>query len=665
MKARPLTTHERLTAIAAVLLIWGVGIGARLAHLQVVDHDWYVDRAIRQQERTVEVSATRGRILDVNGRELARSVEAKSVYATVDEIANPGDTARRLAALLEVEEKTLFDRMTSGREFVCLKRKVDVEVAERIAALEIEGIDFVKENKRVYPKGELASHVLGFCGVDENGLSGVEVVFDSAMRGQNGRVVLATDARRKIYDSAEIEPTPGADIHLTIDEVAQFRVEQALAKGVRETGANWGIAIVMRPRTGEVVALANYPTFDANAFGKTSAEVRRNRAVEAVFEPGSVFKIVPFSGCIEDGLISPATMVDCQFGQINVNGRIVHDTPYGVLKASDALAFSSNVAAIKMGQKLGNLRLYDFIKSYGFGRKTGIELPGESSGLVQPVEQWQPTTIGSIPMGHEIGVTALQEVAAVAALANGGEWVQPHIVSRVVAPDGTLLRVAAPERRRVVSAETARQMTGMLEGVVLRGTAKHAGLGELNAAGKTGTSQKIDPRSKTYSHSKYVASFCGYAPAESPELACIVVLDEPKAGGHTGGTTAAPIFGRILEELFSDYAIPAAAAPADVASASQPRSAGTQLASVEPVSPPVPSAPAPPAPEIALVEANPGTRGVIVPDLSGRGLRSALQIGADSGLLIEASGSGIVRKQSPLAGAVVAPGTVLTVELKR
>ncbi len=663
MKARPLTTQERLTVIAAVLLIWGVGIGARLAHLQVVDHTWYVARAIRQQERTVEVSATRGRILDTNGRELARSIEARSVYATVSEIKDPASTARRLAALLEVDEKTLLDRLTSDRDFVCLKRKLDIEAAEKVAALEIDGIDFVTENKRVYPKGELASHVLGFCGVDENGLSGLELTFDDAMRGQNGRVVLATDARRKIYDSAEIAPTPGGDLHLTIDEVAQYRVEQALAKGVRESGANWGIAIVIRPRTGEVVAMANYPTFDANAFGKTTGEVRRNRAVEAVFEPGSVFKIVPFSGCIEDGLIAPTTMVDCQYGQINVSGRIVHDTPYGVLKASDALAYSSNVAAIKMGQKLGNLRLYDYIKNYGFGRKTGIELPGESSGLVQPVEQWQPTTIGSIPMGHEIGVTALQEVAAVAALANGGEWVQPHLVSRVVAPDGIITRAAAPDRRRVVSPETARMMTGMLEGVVIKGTAKHAGLSELSAAGKTGTSQKIDPRTKTYSHSKYVASFCGYAPAENPELACIVVLDEPKNGGHTGGAAAAPIFGRILEELFSDYAIPTNPAPVEIASANPSRGAGTQLAAVESVPPAAP--PAPVAPEIAVVEAKPGTRGVIVPDLAGKGLRSALQIGADSGLLIEANGSGIVRKQSPQAGAVVAPGTVLTVELKR
>ncbi|MBK6429087.1 MAG: PASTA domain-containing protein [Blastocatellia bacterium] len=663
MKARPLTTQERLTVIAAVLLIWGVGIGARLAHLQVVDHTWYVARAIRQQERTVEVSATRGRILDTNGRELARSIEARSVYATVSEIKDPASTARRLAALLEVDEKTLLDRLTSDRDFVCLKRKLDIEAAEKVAALEIDGIDFVTENKRVYPKGELASHVLGFCGVDENGLSGLELTFDDAMRGQNGRVVLATDARRKIYDSAEIAPTPGGDLHLTIDEVAQYRVEQALAKGVRESGANWGIAIVIRPRTGEVVAMANYPTFDANAFGKTTGEVRRNRAVEAVFEPGSVFKIVPFSGCIEDGLIAPTTMVDCQYGQINVSGRIVHDTPYGVLKASDALAYSSNVAAIKMGQKLGNLRLYDYIKNYGFGRKTGIELPGESSGLVQPVEQWQPTTIGSIPMGHEIGVTALQEVAAVAALANGGEWVQPHLVSRVVAPDGIITRAAAPDRRRVVSPETARMMTGMLEGVVIKGTAKHAGLSELSAAGKTGTSQKIDPRTKTYSHSKYVASFCGYAPAENPELACIVVLDEPKNGGHTGGAAAAPIFGRILEELFSDYAIPTNPAPVEIASANPSRSGGTQLAAVESVPPAAPAAPV--APEIAVVEAKPGTRGVIVPDLAGKGLRSALQIGADSGLLIEANGSGIVRKQSPQAGAVVAPGTVLTVELKR
>lgn len=664
MKARALTTQERLTVIAALLLVWGLGIGARLAHLQVVDHDWYVDRAIRQQERTVEVSATRGRILDASGRELARSIEARSVYATVDRIKDPASVARQLAPLTGVDEKTLLERLTSDREFVCLKRKLDVEAAERIAALGIDGIDFVTENKRVYPKGELAAHVLGFCGVDENGLGGVELTFDQQMRGQDGRVVLATDARRKIYDSAEIAPTPGADLHLTIDEIAQYRVEQALAKGVKESKANWGVAVVVRPRTGEIVALANYPTFDANQYGKAPAEVRRNRAVEATFEPGSVFKIVPFSGCIEDGLITPQTMIDCQYGQINVSGRIVHDTPYGVLKAADALAYSSNVAAIKMGMKLGNPRFYEYIRSYGFGRKTGVELPGEAPGLVEPVEQWQPTTIGSIPMGHEIGVTALQEVAAMAAIANGGEWVQPHLVARVVASDGTILRAAAPERRRVVSVETARLMTGMLEGVVLRGTAKHAGLDQLQAAGKTGTAQKIDPRSKQYSHTRYVASFCGYAPAEDPELACIVILDEPKVGGHTGGAAAAPIFGQILENLFEDYAIPTGASPDLIASGAVQRTQGTELAAGAPVAPPAP-VPAPTAPEIAVVEADAGTRGVVVPNLSGRGLRSVLQIGADAGLVVEANGSGVVCKQSPQAGAVVAPGTVLTVELKR
>ncbi len=664
MRRRPLTTQERLAAIAVVLLLWVGGVGARLVHLQVYSHEWLEARALRQQERTVEVSATRGRLLDRRGRELARSVEARSVYATVSEVKDPAGTARRLARLLDVPEATLRDRLTSDRQFVCLKRKLDVETAEEVAKLGIEGVEFVTEMKRVYPKGELASHVIGFCGVDGDGLGGVEKTYDERLRGRDGRAILAADARRKIFDAAEIEPIPGDDVRLTIDEVAQYRVEQELRRGVRETGANWGIAIVVRPQTGEIVALANYPTYDANAFGAAADEVRRNRAVEAVFEPGSVFKIVPFSGCIEEGLVTPTTMIDCQYGSIEVAGRVVHDEPYGTLKAADALAYSSNVAAIKMGMRLGNERLYRYIRGYGFGQRTGVEVPGESAGLVEPVERWQPTTIGSVPMGHEVGVTALQEVAAMAALANGGVWVRPHLVDGVVSASGDVVSREEPETRRVVSRRTAEAMTGMLEGVVLKGTAKHANLEALNAAGKTGTAQKIDPRTKRYSHTKYTASFCGYAPAEAPELACIVVLDEPQRGGHTGGATAAPIFGRILEDLFSDDVVSdPAPKPDEIASSPSPSPRGTELAISAPVAP----APAPEAeiPEVTVVEASAPAGGIVVPDLGGRGLRAAVRLGSESGLVVEARGSGLVCKQSPQPGAVVAPGTVLTVELRR
>jgi cell division protein FtsI (penicillin-binding protein 3) len=658
MTRRTLSTHERLAVIGLILLVWIGGVGARLAHLQVYNHDWFEARAIRQQERTVEVSATRGRILDSRGKELARSVEARSVYATIADVTDPAGVARRLAPLLGEDEKTLAARLTSDRKFVCLKRKVDVETAEAVARLGLAGIEFVGEMKRVYPKGELASHIVGFCGADGDGLGGLELTLDEEMRGRDGRAILTTDARRKIFDAAEIAPVPGNDVQLTIDEIAQYRVERALADGVRESGANWGVAIVIRPQTGEVLALANYPSYDANEFGKVPEEVRRNRAVETVFEPGSVFKIVPFSGCLEEGLVTPATMIDCQYGSIQVAGRVVHDTPYGVLKASDALAYSSNVAAIKMGMKLGNERLYRYIRDYGFGRRTGVELPGEASGIVAPAEEWGPTTIGSIPMGHEVSVTALQEVAAMAALANGGVWMQPHLVGRILGPDGEVLRAAQPERRRVVGPRTAEQMIGMLEGVVLKGTAKHAKLEGLRAAGKTGTAQKIDPRTRRYSHSRYLASFCGFAPAEAPELACIVVLDEPRRTGHTGGAAAAPVFGRILETLFADYAIPGDEPKLDeVAALAEPR--GTYLAAVAPV------APEPAGPEVAIVQTHGGGDGIVVPDLRGLGLRAAVRAGSDSGLVVQTDGSGVVFKQSPESGAIVAPGTEVRVELRR
>lgn len=663
MKKRPVTIQERLAVIAVVLLLWTCGVGARLVHLQVYNHDWLEARALRQQERTVEVSAMRGRILDCRGHELARSIETRSVYAAKSEIEDPRAVAEQLAPLLDVPADTLYERLTSDLKYILLKRKLDLDAADQLAKLGIKGIEFATEMKRVYPKGSLASHVIGFCGVDGKGLGGLELTFDEQMHGRDGRAILTTDARQKIFDSSSIDPIPGNDVQLTIDEVAQYRVEQALAEGVRSSGANWGIAVVMRPKTGEILALANYPTYDANEFGKTPEAVRSNRAVEAVFEPGSTFKIVPYSGCIEEGLVTPSTMIDCQYGSIEVAGRVVHDTSYGVLKASDALAYSSNVAAIKMGMKLGNERLYRYIRDYGFGSRTGIELPGESAGIVAPVGDWRPTTIGSIPMGHEVGVTALQELAAMATLANGGVWVQPHIVKRVLSPEAEVVSSPAPERRQVVGPDTANQMIGMLEGVVLKGTAKHAGLDELHAAGKTGTAQKIDPRSKRYSHTKYTASFCGFAPAEAPELACVVVLDEPHNGGHTGGASAAPIFGRILEDLFADYGIPTEPNPNEIASARQPR-AGTELAMQSPVEPPAPE-PTPDNPAVDVVEASAKQDGIVVPDLTGQGLRAALRLGAESGLDVRANGSGLVCKQSPEAGAVVAPGTVLTVELRR
>jgi len=663
MKRRRVTTHERLAFVAAVLVVWLTGVGARLVHLQVYSHDWYQERAIRQQERTVEVSPTRGRILDREGRELARSMEAKSVYVTISEAGDPATLARALAPVLEMDAKALVERLTTDRSFVLLKRKVDVETALKVAGMDLPGVELVGEMKRVYPKRELASHILGYCGVDEDGLSGLELTYDEQVRGKAGRVVLTKDARGSTYDAAEIAPTPGNDLQLTIDQVAQYRAEQALAEGVKRTNAKWGTAIVVRPKTGEIVALANYPTFDPNAFSKAKPDARRNRAIEYTFEPGSVFKIVPYSGCIEDGLVTPDTMVDCQYGSITVAGRTVKDGSYGVLKVSDALAVSSNVAAIKMGMKLGNERLYEYIRRYGFGRKTGAGMPGEASGLVSPVEKWGPTTIGSIPMGHEIGVTAIQEVAAMAALANGGTYVQPHIVRRVLAPTGQVVSETQPETRRVVSQATAAAMAGMLEDVVLKGTAKHANLGELRAAGKTGTAQKIDANGR-YSHTKYLASFCGFAPADDPEYACIVVLDEPTGGGHTGGATAAPIFGQILTELFADDTVVVAPndeiAKADVLAPRAAPMTGAELASVRRVAP---AEDARPVLDAVTTEYR-GNGGVVVPDLSGRGLRSVMEIGSATGLVVQAAGNGKVQSQAPAPGAVVPPGTTLQVTLR-
>jgi cell division protein FtsI/penicillin-binding protein 2 len=523
--------------------------------------------------------------------------------------------------------------------------------------------------KRFYVSGQTAAHVLGFVDIDERGLGGIELAYDKLVRGQGGRLVMDVDALAKSYDHSLEKSVPGADIQLTIDILIQHYAEKALAEAVRRTRARAGTAVVVRPATGEILALANYPTFDPNKVSESKDAARRNYAVETTFEPGSIFKLVAYSAALEERLIRPDTLIDCGGGQIRIADRVVHDRPYGTLTASQALAKSSNVAAIKLGMRLGNERLARYIQAFGFGQRTGIELPAEARGLLADVSRWGPTTIGSIPMGHEVGVTAVQGVAAFATIANGGVYVAPHLVNRVTSSSGELLEQHTSESRRVVSEETASELKAMLEGVVVKGTGKRAQITGYRAAGKTGTAQKVDEVTKRYSNTRYVSSFAGFAPVDNPEVACIVTLDEPR-GAYHGGDAAAPVFAQVVADTLQILGVPPEDDPGAGLKAEDfhvydiPRTVieGSSPSSEE-------EADSRPALDVtATNESNDASKrygSVVVPDLMGKGIREAVALCAQRGLIVKASGEGVVSGQTPSPGALVSEDTMCVVRLSK
>ncbi len=690
-KVQPDPSRPRTALVVIILSLWMLGIGARLVYLQVGQAEALSARAHRQQQQTAATIAPRGLILDRAGHELARSLEVDSFFVVPDELTDVGATAAQLALVLDLKPAELTARWQTARaakrRFVWVARQVDAAPAARVRALQLAGVHTQKETKRYYPNGALAAHVLGFVGTDDTGLAGIERVQNVALAGAAGRVGLDGDGRRQAYDSRTEEARAGRSLVLTIDQNVQYQAEHALAAAVAQAHAKSGTAIVLDPHTGEILALANVPTFDPNEAHKVkpalnddqraNQDVKQNPALENTYEPGSTFKIVAFAAALEEKLARPDEMIDCQMGSITLFGRVVHDAhPHGVLTVSDALALSSNVAAIKLGMRVGSTRLYDYIRRFGFGARTGVELPGEANGIVRPVKQWQPTSLGSIPMGQEVGVTAVQMAAAFAAIANDGLRVQPHLIREVREVDGVAAERAQPEAQRVISAETARLLKPMLESVTVKGTAKRAQLEGYTAAGKTGTAQKIDPRTRTYSPSKYVASFIGFAPVAQPAVVIAVVIDEP-VGAHYGGDVAAPVFSEIASNVLPYLNVEPDAADAQ----STPRE---QLAQGTPTAPQAAEGELPTAradrdqsallPEVTeraagdvreVVYAQAGERALLMPDLHGHSVRDAARVCAQLGLEMEAHGEGRARQQSPAAGASIESGQVVRIDFGR
>jgi cell division protein FtsI (penicillin-binding protein 3) len=681
-KIRPDTLRRRTLIIVCVMVVWMVGIAARLVYLQTVQHDWLHEYARTQHEDTLEISPVRGLLLDREGRELARSIETDSCFAVPYELKDIEETSQRLAPLVGIEAKELAarfkDAKQANKKFLWLARRLDEERAKEIAGLKLDGVHMRKEPKRFYPNGSLAAHVLGFVGLDEVGLAGIEQFHDQRIRGEAGKIFIETDAHQRPYESVIAQPSTGQSVVLTIDQMVQYRTEQSLAAAVERTGAKSGTAIVLDPHTGEILALANAPTFDPNNAGAATPQSRINEALQNIYEPGSTFKIVAYSAAIEEGLVKPDDHIDCQMGSIMVAGRLVHDHhPFGSLTIADALAKSSNVAAIKLGLRVGDERMYDYMKRYGFGSRTGIELPGETAGLLRPVSRWQASSMGSLAMGQEVGVTPVQMAAAFGALANAGVRISPHIVREIRADDGTVVYRATPEQRRVVSAETAQALRRMLEGVTLNGTAKKAQLEGYTAAGKTGTAQKIDPKTKTYSSTKFIGSFVGFAPVENPAVVIIVVMDEP-AGAYHGGDVAAPVFRDIAEQILPALNVAPDTEMKDVPAKdlvaqnmASPEASARARAEIERVNEECQAT----LPQVAPADGKSGSdevvyalasnRAVLMPDLRGRSVRDAARICAQLGLQLEARGEGRALKQNPAAGSELDTGQLVRVDFGR
>ncbi|HYF11141.1 MAG TPA: penicillin-binding protein 2 [Actinomycetota bacterium] len=546
---------RRIRLLLVVIIVVFGGAFGRAVWLQAVRAQPLGELAATQQRQTVEVPARRGTIFDRNGAPLALGEQATTVYADPTQVLDARAVATAAERTLGVDAEELYPKLLDRRKgFVYVARQADADDAARLAARKLPGLGFYPEERRRYPLGPLGAQVLGFAGADNVGLAGVELSLDHVLRGRPGKEVVVRDPFGRIVDVlSATDERPGRDVFLTLDRRIQAEVEEVLDRTVQRWSARSATAIVLDPRTGEVLAMANAPTFDTNRFAEVPPAMQRNRAVSDAYEPGSTFKLIPVAGALSEGLVLPTTTFTLA-PTIRVADRVIgeHDArPTETMSVSRILSESSNVGTVTLAQQLGETRLARWIDRFGFGRPTGIDFPGETRGIVLPAERWSGSTIGNVPIGQGIAVTPLQMAAAYAAVANGGVWVEPHLLDHVAGG-----RRARPVRRRVVTRGVATQLATMLRGVVDDGTGRLAAISGYRVAGKTGTAAKPAPRGG-YSTSNYVASFVGFVPATRPRLVISVAVDEPR-GAIWGGVVAAPAFNEIAR-----YCLPYLEVPPD------------------------------------------------------------------------------------------------------
>ena len=722
--------NSRLYLLSAILVFWCVAICGRLVFLQIFSYGKFVKQAGHQQQRAIPLAAKRGVIYDRAGHELAMSVLVDSGFAVPTEVKDLPTAVSLITRITGDDYNVVLADCRAHRTFCWVARKANDETIQRINSLKLQGIHFQKEPKRFYPARDLAAQVLGSVGMEDSGQSGIEHEFDDELRGRPGKMFISVDARRQWFADVETQPDPGDNLVLTIDKNIQYIAEKELEQAIHDTKAISGTVIVENPHTGEILALANRPTFNPNLRKQITPGGLTNRAVSYVYEPGSTFKLVTISAALEEKVTNPNEIFDCQMGSIVYNGMRIRDSkPHGLLPVWGVLAESSDVGSIKIALRLGEDRFYKYIRAFGFGQQTGIELPGETRGMTKPPSRWSKVSIAAISMGQEIGISAVQLAGLVSTFANDGVWVAPRIVTGTVQPRGTPQTVAfhPGASHRVISSYTAAEMRAMMQKVVLEGTGRKAILEGYTAAGKTGTGQKVDPATGAYSKTKYIGSFAGFAPLNNPQIVVAVILDSA-VGLHQGGQVAAPVFRRIsqqlLEYLHVPHDLPLApqhqlllaqakmkdkdleegtpdhpgetletaevngdpsepAKQSSVVRAVSPANAGgdgqvVQAAMREQVaSNGEPQTPAPPQSSEA-VTASParlpssGTvvldveqGGIEVPSFVGKTVRGAVESAQDMGLELDAIGSGIARQQSPTAGTHVAAGARVTVQFGR
>lgn len=551
-------TSPRIRKVLYSLLIAFALLITRLIFVQLGAARPLSDIASNQYRMVVALLPKRGIMYDRNLKELAITINLNSIFAEPFRVKDKGLASLELAKALNVSRDEIYTKLNQEKGFVWLARRVSPYTAYAVRALNIKGVDFIKEPQRVYPNGIMASHILGFTNTDNEGLEGLELKFDKSLRGTTGwRYAIRDGKQREVpaYEFREIQPIDGDDMVLTIDNIIQAFAEKELEKGYEKYHAKGGSIIVMDPWTGDILALAARPSYDPNNAKSAAPDFRRNRVICDFFEPGSSFKIITASALLEEKAVRPKDRFFCENGEYKWYSHTYHDhKPHGWLEFRDVIKYSSNIGTMKAAQKLGPDRLYKYIKKFGFGEKTGIELPGEVNGVTTHPLTWSKLSLCSISMGQEVTVTALQFACAISALANGGNLVRPRIVERIQDKTGRVIQKFEPKKpRRVISEETSKQMRAILRGVVDSGTAELAEIDGYFPAGKTGTAQKIEPNG-TYSHRKFTASFIGFVPYDNPRFVIVVVLDEPRPI-YYGGVVCTPIFKKVASELMSYYKV--------------------------------------------------------------------------------------------------------------
>lgn len=646
----------RAAVFASLLALWAGVVAFRLVEIQIVDGAAYRARARQQQERTILLPPRRGSILDREGRELAVSVEASSVFAVPDKVRDAAGEAAQMAAILDLDRREVAEKLTSDKGFVWIARKIDDAAAARLKAKKLPGIGMLPELRRYYPNDALAGNALGYVGVDGTGLAGVEFQYDRLIRGKEGAMRVSRDARQEQYALTPVpgkEGRQGATLSLTLDRDLQFLAEKELAAGLAETGGRDASAVAIDPQTGEVLAMATAPSFDPNRYAEFSPAAWRNRPISDSFEPGSVFKVISGAAVIEAGIAGPSDPVDCGMGSIQIGKYFIHDAEherFGIIPLSEVIARSSNVGMVRVGLRLGPDRLYAAARALGVGVPTGIDLPGENAGILREVSRWSALSNAEISFGQEVSVTPIQIAGAIATIADGGLRVAPRILRKATDPDGREWYPPAAAPRRVLSASTAAAMDRILRSVVTEGTGKRAAVPGYVVAGKTGTAQKAIGHG--YARDKYVATFAGYAPADHPRIVLVVTVDEPR-GQYFASEVAAPIFSRILARAMAILEVPPD---------------GSEVPAPPPEAPPIVVASGAPVFAAGVVPASlsrsSGDRPLSqMPDLTGMPVRRAIAELSRRGVSAELSGSGFVVSQSPASGVSVEPGMTCRLKL--